>query len=93
MAGQVAGAQPAAIGERHAPFGAAGQVLEQEGHAPEGPVWQAAPGALAGLFELPRDHRVDGRIEAFDPRDGRVHQLQRGDFPLGDQRRLGGGIE
>ena len=68
-------------------------VLEQEGHAAE---WRAVVprgGFFPGPLEAPEHHRVDGRVEPFDPCDGQFGQLGRRNLTRAHQLRLTHGVD
>src|SRR6266852_1370258 len=56
------------------------QVLEEEGHALEGPVGQPVGDGLAAVIVELHGHGVDGAVSRLDPLDGGLEELARGDL-------------
>src|SRR5712691_8498597 len=56
------------------------QVLEEEGHALEGPVGQPVGDGLAPVIVELHGHGVDGAVSRLDPLDGGLEELARGDL-------------
>ena len=68
------------------------QILDQERHAAKRPVGQVGSGSVAGVLEPANDHRVEHRVDALYPLDGRVEQLERRHLTIGHQRGLIDGV-
>ena len=59
----------------------------------EGTVRHGASGRRARLLEERDDHRVELRVQALDPRDGRVDERRRGGVAPAHELGLRGGVE
>ena len=68
------------------------EVLEQEGHAAEGPVGQLARGLLARLVVEPMDDRVDLGVDALGALDRGLDQLRGRGLAAADQLGLRGRV-
>ncbi len=73
--------------ERVAGAVAAGEILQQEGHAAEGPLGQRAGGLSPRALVVLVDDGVELRIEVFDQSDRSLDELFGRDLAPMDQRR------